>query len=69
MSESYKKLEQQFTRLHQLEHALTFLQWDQLVMMPPGGNQSRSESIAELSALYHESLTAPLIVALNTLPS
>lgn len=66
MSESYKQLEKQFTRLHQLEHALTFLQWDQLVMMPPGGNQSRSESIAELSTTYHESLTSPLIGDLLT---
>lgn len=61
MSESYNQLQQQFTRLHQLGHALTFLQWDQLVMMPPGGNQSRSESIAELSTIYHEYLTSPLI--------
>jgi carboxypeptidase Taq len=61
MTESYSQLEKHFSRLHHLEHALTFLQWDQQVMMPPGGNQARSESLAELSALYHEYLTAPRI--------
>jgi len=61
MSQAYEQLAQHFTRLHQIRHALTFLHWDQLVMMPPGGNESRSESIAELSTLYHESLTDPAI--------
>lgn len=59
MSSAYKQLEKRFTRLAQIEHSLTFLAWDQLVMMPSGGNDSRSEAIAELSTLYHELLTAP----------
>ncbi len=57
MTSTYEKLENHFNRLAQLEHALTFLQWDQLVMMPPGGNESRSEAVAELSSLHHELLT------------
>lgn len=56
MTTSYQALEQYFQRLAQLEHALTFLQWDQLVMMPPGGNESRSAAIAELSTMHHEML-------------
>ncbi len=56
MTASYRKLELYFQRLAQLEHALTFLQWDQLVMMPPGGNESRSAAIAELHAMHHEML-------------
>jgi len=56
MTEAYQSLERYFHRLAQLEHALTFLQWDQLVMMPPGGNESRAGAIAELSALHHELL-------------
>ncbi len=61
MSSAYEQLQLRFSRLHQIEHALTFLQWDQLVMMPAGGNESRSEAIAELSSLYHEMLTSPEI--------
>ncbi|MEJ2520491.1 MAG: hypothetical protein P8Y91_09130, partial [Desulfuromonadales bacterium] len=59
MSSAYDQLEKRFTRLAQIEHSLIFLQWDQLGMMPPGGNEARSEAIAELSTLYHELLTAP----------
>ncbi len=56
MTASYQTLERYFQRLAQIEHALTFLQWDQLVMMPPGGNESRSTAIAELSTMHHEML-------------
>lgn len=61
MADPYKQLEEHFLRLSHLGHALTFLQWDQLVMMPPRGNPSRSEAIAELSSLYHEQMTDPLV--------
>ena len=56
MTDSYQQLEQRFKQLARIEHALTFLQWDQHVMMPPGGNEARSESIAELTVLHHEKL-------------
>ena len=59
MDTPYKQLEDHFQRLSHLAHALTFLQWDQLVMMPPRGNEARSEAIAELSSLYHNTLTDP----------
>ncbi len=61
MSKTYSLLKEQFYKLARIRHALTFLQWDQLVMMPPGGNESRSQAIAELSALHHETLTSPLL--------
>lgn len=54
-------LEDHFKKLSRLQHALTFLQWDQLVMMPPGGNENRAESIAELVSLHHEFLTKPIV--------
>jgi carboxypeptidase Taq len=57
----YAHLEEQFKKIAGLEHALTFLQWDQLVMMPPGGHTARAEAIAELSAMRHEMLCAPRI--------
>jgi carboxypeptidase Taq len=62
MSESYSKLTCTFQRLARLQHAITFLQWDQLVMMPTHGNKSRSQAITELVGLHHEMLTAPELV-------
>jgi carboxypeptidase Taq len=61
MANPHKILEDHFQRLSHLGHALTFLQWDQLVMMPPRGNDARSEAIAELSSLYHDTLTDPAL--------
>jgi len=54
-------LNQQFQKIARLDHAITFLQWDQLVMMPPGGSRSRAHSIAELTAMRHELLCAPFL--------
>lgn len=59
MGSAYANLVEKFRRLSRLDHAMTFLQWDQLVMMPPGGNESRAEAIAELASLRHEMLIAP----------
>ena len=58
MTESYSKLVEHFSKLAHLEHALTFLQWDHMVMMPPGGNNSRSAAIAELTSIHHQQLTS-----------
>lgn len=60
MTGSYKKLVDHFSTLAHLEHALTFLQWDHMVMMPPGGNNSRCAAIAELTSLHHKQLTSPM---------
>lgn len=57
MTRPYIQLEKKFRQLAQLDHALTFLQWDQQVMMPPKGNDNRAASIAELVALHHKLLT------------
>ncbi len=58
MKNAYSSLVEKFKQLAQLDHAMTFLQWDQLVMMPPAGNDSRSTSIAELASMRHEKLTS-----------
>lgn len=55
---SYKKLVDHFHTLAHLEHALTFLQWDHMVMMPPGGNEARSATIAELTSIHHQQLAS-----------
>ncbi len=59
MNPTLAALQKHFQQIVRLEHALPFLHWDHMVMMPPGGNQSRSEAIAELTALRHERLTSP----------
>lgn len=64
MSTPYTLLKDHFHKLARLNHAITFLQWDQLVMMPPGGNNSRSNSIAELSTMYHQLLTSSYLAEL-----
>ncbi|MEM7260234.1 MAG: carboxypeptidase M32, partial [Pseudomonadota bacterium] len=56
---SYQKLVDRFQQLHRLDHAMTFLSWDQMVMMPEHGNDARSSSIGELASLKHKLLTAP----------
>lgn len=54
MTSAYSRLVEKYKQLSRLDHAMTFLQWDQLVMMPPAGNDSRAESIAELASMRHE---------------
>jgi carboxypeptidase Taq len=59
MPNAYRLLEEHFQKLSRLNHALTFLQWDHMVMMPPGGSDARAKAIAELAALHHELLVSP----------
>lgn len=56
---AYQKLSDRFQQIYRLDHAATFLGWDQMVMMPENGNEARSASIAEIAGLRHERLTAP----------
>ncbi|MFK8079360.1 MAG: carboxypeptidase M32 [Granulosicoccus sp.] len=58
MSQSLSKLEKQFHRIAQIDHATTFLSWDQMVMMPSDGSQPRATAIAELSSMRHELLAS-----------
>ncbi|MGI9276510.1 MAG: carboxypeptidase M32 [Endozoicomonas sp.] len=59
MNQAYNHLVERFKKLHRLHHLGSLAQWDQAAMMPAGGNQARSEALAELSSLTHELLTAP----------
>lgn len=56
---AYQNLCERFREIDKLEHAITYLNWDQMVMMPPKGSDIRSDSIAELAGLSHAKLTAP----------
>ena len=58
MSQSLKHLERQFYRIAQLDHAATFLGWDQMVIMPDHGSEPRSDAMAELASMRHELLTS-----------
>ena len=55
---AYDRLVERFTRLHRFNHLSSIASWDQYAMMPSGGNQARSEALAEISGLCHELLTA-----------
>ena len=54
----YHRAQEYFLKISRLDHAITYLQWDQLVMMPPGGNDGRATAIAELVAMRHDLLCA-----------
>ena len=58
MSEAYRALEARFARMSHVGGALAMLQWDQQVMMPPGGNGARAEQMATLRQIAHELLTS-----------
>ncbi len=60
---AYDKLCERFREINKLQHAITYLSWDQMVMMPPQGAAMRSESVAELAGISHARLTAPEVAA------
>ncbi len=57
MPSAYQQLTDVFTRLAHLDHASTYLTWDQMVMMPEQGIERRSQTLAELAALRHAQLS------------
>ena len=58
MQSSLDKLEKQFHRIAQLDHASTFLGWDQMVIMPNAGMAPRSAAMAELASMRHELMSS-----------
>jgi len=58
---AYEKLVERFQQIYQLDHAMSYLGWDQAVMMPQGGNEARSASIAEIATIRHGKLTEPCV--------
>jgi carboxypeptidase Taq len=61
---AYTDLTRHFARIGRIRNALGILGWDKDVMMPAGAADSRADSIAALSVMCHEILTAPEIGAL-----
>lgn len=56
MTSAYQRLCERFQRIDHLDHANTFLGWDQLVMMPKNGVEGRSRAMAEIANIRHELL-------------
>jgi carboxypeptidase Taq len=56
--DTYQRLTERFQQIYRLDHAMTYLSWDQMVMMPPKGNASRAEAMAELASIRHSLLSA-----------
>src|SRR5689334_22850430 len=57
MEEKLQELKQRLARGIDLAYAGNILNWDQSVMMPPGGAQMRADQVATLSALAHQFFT------------
>jgi carboxypeptidase Taq len=56
-----EKLHQKAKELTNLNSILALLQWDQEVMMPPGGARGRAEQFSILSTIVHQKITAPTL--------
>lgn len=63
-ADAYFQLENIFEKLSHLHHLQAIAGWDESVMMPPGGGESRAHALATLSALMHETITDPKIAGL-----
>ncbi|MGD8109281.1 carboxypeptidase M32 [Vibrio sp. TRT 17S01] len=56
---AFKKLVQHSQKISHFNHLAAICGWDQAAVMPAGGNQARSEAMAELSVHIHSLLTQP----------
>jgi carboxypeptidase Taq len=55
----YQQLCSHFQSISHLQHLQAICGWDQAAIMPSGGNQARSEAMAELALLIHGKMNAP----------
>lgn len=58
---AYDQLSRKFKRLHALQEAAGILSWDMSTVMPSGGAEARTEQLATLSVVCHETLTDPVM--------
>ncbi|MFT5558372.1 MAG: carboxypeptidase Taq [Sphingobacteriales bacterium] len=54
----YNKLSEHYKKISNFEHLAAIGGWDQAVMMPAGGNESRAQAMAELSVHIHQLSTS-----------
>ena len=57
---AFKKLVEHSQKCSRFQHLASICGWDQASMMPAGGNQARSEAMAELSVHIHGLMTPKL---------
>lgn len=60
MGTAFSQLKARLAEVRDLDYAGSVLNWDQETHMPPAGIHGRSEQLATLSKLSHETFTAPL---------
>ena len=53
---NYSKLTEHFNKISHFNHLAAICGWDQAAVMPSGGNQARSQAMAELSVHIHNLL-------------
>lgn len=58
---SYLELAARYRKISHLSHVSSIAGWDEAVMMPKGGGQSRADALATLNGLIHELSTDPRI--------
>lgn len=61
---AYPQLLAVFTKLHHFHHLTAMASWDQSAMMPPKGNEARSQALAEMEVLIHQTITDPTLASL-----
>ena len=54
VSDALTALRRELSQIDDLVVAARVLEWDQLVMMPPGGAETRAETLATLHRFAHE---------------
>jgi carboxypeptidase Taq len=64
MTTNYAELEERFAELRDLTVAQSLAGWDQEVMMPPGGAETRAHTLAALAGVVHAKATEPGLVRL-----
>ena len=56
---AYGRLADRFRRVASLDDAIGMLHWDRQSVMPQGGAEARTETLAALAVLRHETISAP----------
>ncbi len=57
--QAFQNLIEHFQKISRFSHLSAICGWDAAAMMPSGGNQARSEAMAELSVHIHSLMTQP----------
>ena len=57
--QAFQNLIEHFQKISRFSHLSAICGWDAAAMMPTGGNQARSEAMAELSVHIHSLMTQP----------